>query len=209
MYEDEIVEINDKNKKTYERLEQISSGLVEKNIEFIKERVKYHIEECVKHKPEQTKKLNNEGKLKELKDSMNVLLNGISENIILEMAGDKVFIHRSCKPNEKKSSFQYNQIIKDKYLEVYQKLIGLAGEILKKFDYINVGNDYNGHSEWQYISGSGGKIKYGYGFDSRLVDAEWNDYIITFRDYYEGVIKYESLCKDKEQAEAEDLWDNL
>jgi len=208
-YTKEIKEFGNKNKQSYEQLEKLSSDLIKKSIEFIKEETKNKIENCVKNNPEQTKKLNSEDKLKELKDSMNKLLARISEDIIFDMSEDKVFIHRSYKLNSKVSSYEYGRIIRDRYIEVYQKLVGLAGEILNKFGYIKVSNDYNGHSEWQYISGSGGKIKYGYGFDSRLLDEAWKDYVVTYTKYYDDMLKYESLCAAKEQAEAVNLWESL
>lgn len=208
-YTKEIEELKNKNDSMIDSLEKQSEVLLEKSIEFLKEKIKHEIEYCVKSNSVHTKELAEQDKLREVKASMNKLLDEVSQHTNDAMSGDKVFIHRTIKTDKNKSSYEYKDIIEKKYRNSYQIVVGLAGGILNKYGYIKAGNDYNGHSKWQYISGSGGKIKYGYSFDMRVIEDDWKKYIETFMKYYEGLLKYQSLLKDKEEAEAIDLWESV
>lgn len=208
-YTKEIEELKSKNDNMIDSLERQSEVLLEKSIEFLKEKIKHEIEYCVKSNSVHTKELAEQNKLREVKASMNKLLDEVSQHTNDAMSGDKVFIHRTIKTDKNKSSYEYKDIIEKKYRNSYQIVVGFAGGILNKYGYIKAGNDYNGYSEWQYISGSGGKIKYGYSFDMRVIEDDWKKYIDTFMKYYEGLLKYQSLLKDKEEAEAIDLWESV
>lgn len=208
-YTREIEALKRKNEDTIKLLEEQSSVLVEKSIEFLKDKVKNEIESGVKNNPTRTKELAENGQLKDMKDAMNKLLQEVPQKTTDTMSDDKVFIHRSIQPGRNKSTYEYKDIVEKKYREAYQSVVGFAGEILNEFGYIKVGNDYNGCSEWQYISGSRGKIKYGYGFDLRQIEDDWKKYTDTLMLYYEDLRKYHFLIKSKEEAEAINLWDNI
>lgn len=208
-YEKEIEELNAKDECTVATLENQSKILLDKSIEFLKDRIKYEIESRVKNNSARTKELAEQGQLKDMKDSMNQLLEEVGQHTTAAMSGDKVFIHRTIKPDKTKRSYEYKGFVEKKYKDAYGVLIGLAGDILNKYGYIKVANDYNGHSEWKYISGSGGKIKYGYGFDMRAVENDWEKYTGTLVEYYDNLLKQQSLLEEKEKTEAVDLWENI
>lgn len=208
-YEKEMEVLKTKIENTANLLENQSSALVDKSIEFLKDRIKYEIESCVKNNPARTKELAENGQLKDMKDDMNQLLEEVSQKTIAAMSEDKVFIHRSIQQDRNKSTYEYKGIIEKKYKEAYQIVVGFAGEILNKYGYIKVGNDYNSCSTWKYISGSGGKIKYGYSFDMRQIEDDWKKYTDSLMSYYEDLLKYYSLIKSKEESEAMNLWDSI
>lgn len=208
-YTKELEELKNKNESMFDSLEKQSEILLEKSIEFLKEKIKYQIEYCVKSNTTHTKELAEQDKLKDVKAEMNKLLEEVSQYTISLMADDKVFIHRTVKADRDKSSYEYKKIIDKKCREAYQTVVGLAGEILNPYGYIKVGSAYNRDSQWQYISGTNGKIKYGYSFDMRTIEQDWKKYTDAFMSYYENLLKYQSLLKDKEEAEAMDLWENI
>lgn len=208
-YTMEIEELNKQNKNTYDLLEEQAIILLEKSKELLKERIKYQIDSCVQNKAGHTKELAEQGKLREMKEAMNQLIEEVPHHTTIAMGGDKVFIHRTLEPDRNKSSYEYKTIVESKYREAYKIIVGLAGEILNKFGYIKVGNDYNGHSEWQYISGSGSKIKYGYNIDTEMVGDDWKKYNDNLGKYVGDLMKYQLLIKKKEETEAMDLWESV
>lgn len=208
-YTKEIEELKSKNDGMFDSLERQSEVLLEKSIDFLKEKIKHEIEYCVKSNTTHTKELAEQDKLKDVKMKMNKLLEEVSQYTNDAMSGDNVFIHRTIKIDKNKSTYEYKDIVEKKYRNAYGIVVGWAGKILNEYGYIKVGNDYNGHSQWQYISGSGGMIKYGYGFDMREIEDDWKKYIDTLLKYYEGLLKYQSLLTGKEEAEAISLWENI
>lgn len=208
-YNKEIEELKSKNENTVVLLDRQASILLDKSIEFLKIRIKNEIETCVKDNPNHTRELADQGKLKDTKQAMNQLLEEAPRYIILAMNEDNVFIHKTIKPNKNKQSYECRRMVENKYKETYQTVIGLAGKILNTYGYIKVGSDYSGHSKWQFISGSGGKIKYGYGIDVRLVENDWKEYMDALIGYYDDLLKYQSLIEEKEKTEAIDLWESI
>lgn len=208
-YTKEIEELNEQNRDTFGLLEEQAIILLEKSKELLKERIKYQIDSCVKNNAGHTKELADQGKLKEMKDLMNQLLEEVPQHTTIAMSQDKVFIHRTLKPDRNRSSYEYKYVVESKYRETYRIVVGLAGELLNKFGYIKVGNDYNGHSEWQYISGSGGKIKYGYSIDISMVEKDWKKYNEKLEEYVSDLLKYQSLVEEKEKTEAMNLWESV
>lgn len=208
-YTQEIEELKNKNDSMFDSLERQSETLLEKSFDLLKERIKYEIEYCVKNNTVHTKELAEQGKLKDVKSEMNKLLAEVPQHITNVMSDDKVFIHRTIKVDRNKSSYEYKDIIEKKYRDAYQIIVGLAGDILSPYGYIKVGSAYNRDSQWQYISGTEGKIKYGYSFDMRAIEEDWKKYTDTFISYYESLLKYQSLLKSKEEAEVMDLWENI
>lgn len=208
-YTKEIEELKSKNKSIFDFLVEQSEVLMEKSIDFLKDRIKYEIENCVKNNTAHTKELAEQDKLKDVKLEMNKLLEEVPQYTNDAMSGDNVFIHRTLKIDKNKPAYEYKDIVEKKYRNAYRIVVGWAGKILSKYGYIKVGNDYNGHSQWQYISGSGGRIIYGYGFDMREIEDDWKKYIDTLMKYYEGLSKYQSLQKSKEEAEAMSLWESI
>lgn len=208
-YTKEIEELDKQNKDAYGLLEEQATILLEKSKELLEERIKYQIDSCVQNKAGHTKELAEQGKLKEMKEAMNQLLEEVPHHATIAMGGDKVFIHRTLEPDKNKHSYEYKSLVESKYREAYRIIVGLAGELLNKFGYINVGYDYNRGSEWQYISGSGGKIKYGYNFDIKKVEDDWKKYNDKLEKYVDDLIKYQSLIKKKEETEAMNLWESV
>ena len=208
-YTKEIEELKLKNRNTFDSLEEQATILLEKSIELLKDRIKYEVEYNVKNNPVHTKELAEQGKLKEMKEAMNQLLEEVSQHTTIAMSQDKVFIHRTLKPDRNKHSYEYKSLVEGKYKEAYRIIIGLAGELLNKFGYIKVGNDYNGHSEWKYISGSGGKIKYGYSINISMVEDDWKKYNDKLEKFVDGLMKYQSLTDGKEETEAMNLWESV
>lgn len=208
-YTKEIEELNKQNKKTYDLLEGQATILLEKSIELLKERIKYQIDSCVKNNANHTKELAEQGKLKEMKEAMNQLLEEVPQHTTLAMSADKVFIHRTISPDKNKRPHEYVSIVEGRYGEAYGLIVGLAGEILNRYGYIKVGNDYNNRSEWQYISGSGGKIKYGYSFDIEMIAEDWKKYQNTLRGYCGDLIQCQILKEKKEELEAINLWESI
>lgn len=208
-YTKEIEELKSKNESMFDSLEKQSEVLLEKSIDFLKDRIKYEIEHCVKNNTAHTKELAEQDKLKDVKQEMNKLLEEVPQYTNDAMSGDNVFIHRTLKIDKNKFAYEYKDIVEKKYKNAYGNVVGWAGKILNKYGYIQVGNDYNEHSQWQYISGSGGRIKYGYGFDMREVGDDWKRYIDTLMKYYEGLSNYQLLQKNKEEAEAMSLWESI
>lgn len=208
-YTKEIEELERKNEDTINLLEEESALLLKKSIEFLKDRIKYEIEHCVKNDSAHTKELAEQEKLKNMKDAMNQLLEKVPQITTEAMCDDKVFVHRSIQLDRNRSTYEYKGIVEKKYREAYQIVVGFAGEILNEYGYIKVKNDYNGHSEWQYIGGSVGKIRYGYGFSLIELEDDWKKYTDTLMIYYEDLLKCHSLVESKEAAEAINLWDNI
>lgn len=208
-YTKEIEEIKNKNESMLDSMERQSEILLEKSIDFLKERIKHEIEYCVKSNTTHTKELAEQDKLKDVKIEMNKLLEEVPQYTDDAMGGDSVFIHRTLKIDKNKSAYEYKDVVRKKYRNAYGIVVGWAGKILYKYGYIKVGNDYNGYSQWQYISGSGGRIKYGYGFDMREIEDDWEKYVDTLMKYYEGLLKYQLLQKSKEEAEAMNLWESI
>lgn len=208
-YTKEIEELNRKNKNTYDLLEEQATILLEKSIDLLKERIKFEIDNCVKNNAVRTKELAEQGKLKKMKEAMNQLLDEVPQHTTIAMSQDKVFIHRTLKLDGNKHSYEYKSLVESKYREAYRIIVGLAGGLLSKFGYIKVGNDYNGFSEWQYISGSGGKIKYGYNFDISMIKDDWKQYNDKLEKYVEDLIKHQSLIDRKEETEAMNLWESV
>jgi len=147
--------------------------------------------------------------LKAMKMEMNQLLEEVSQYTNLAMNEEIVFLHKTLSPNKYDNRNECRRLVENKYKKAYQIVIGLAGEILKTYGYIKVGNDYNGNSQWQHISGSGGKIKYGHGLDVSQVENDWTEYINILIAYYDDLSKYQSLIKEKEKLEAIDLWESI
>lgn len=209
-YTKEIEELKKKNDDTVDLLEKQAFNLLDKSVDFLKTRIKYEIELCVKANPAHTKELADQGKLKDMKESMNQLLVEIPNRTTLAMSEDKIFVHRTLHHKDiNKNSTDYRYIIKNGYKEIYQTIVGLAGSILNKYGYIKVENDYNSHSQWQFISGSGGEIKYGHTFDMKQVEGDWEEYINTLITHYRSLMKYKSLIQQKQEVEAKDIWDNI
>lgn len=144
-----------------------------------------------------------------MKEAMNQLLDEVPQHTTIAMSQDKVFIHRTLKLDRNKHPYEYKSLVESKYREAYRIILGLAGEILNKFGYIKVGNDYNGHSEWQYISGSGSKIKYGYNIDTEMVGVDWKKYNDNLGKYVGDLMKYQLLISRKEETEAMNLWESV
>lgn len=208
-YTKEIEELKNMNDSLYDSLEKQSEVLLEKSIEFLRERIKYEIEYCVKSNTVHTKELAEQNRLKDVKSEMNKLLLEVPQYTSDTMSDDKVFIHRKIEADRNKSSYEYKKIIEQKYRDAYQTVVGLAGNILNPYGYIKVGSAYNRDSQWQYISGTSGKIKYGYSFDMRTIEDDWKEYTDTFISYYDNLLKYQSLLKSKEEAEVMDLWESV
>ena len=208
-YTKEIEELNKQNKNTYDLLEGQATILLEKSIDLLKERIKFEIDGCVKSNAVRTKELAEQGKLKEMKEAMNQLLEEVPQHITIAMSQDKVFIHRTLKPDKGKHSYEYKSLVEGKYREAYGIIVGLAGELLNKFGYIKVGNGYSGYSQWQYISGSRDKIKYGYSVDIKMVEDDWKKYNDILEKYVGNLMKCQLLIDKKEETEAMNLWENV
>ena len=208
-YTQEINDLTDSNKAVYSELEEVTATLISKSTEMMKKQIKNRIEDTVKNNPEHTKELNNEGKLKQVKELMNETLENIGVYVKEEFAGGKVFIHRDLKVEKYKNSFEYSREVKEKCEEVYRILLGYAGNVICKFGYEKAGNDYNGHSTWKCISGSGGKIKYGAYPEIEEIESEWEEYTDLLKKFVDTVQKINSLIEAKEKSEVSDLWESI
>lgn len=208
-YAKEIEELKVKNENTVKELDEQASILYDKSIEFLKSRIKYEIDSCVKNHPEHTKELAESNQLKDMKDEMNQLLEEIPHHVSIVMDSDKVFIHRSIKPDRSRVAYEYKNIIRKKYTEAYQIVIGFAGEILNRNGYIKVRSAYDSSAQWQYISGSREKIKFGYGIDMREIEEDWKKYTDLVMIYHDDLLKCQSLIKNKEETEAMNLWESI
>ena len=208
-YTKEIEELDKQNKDAYGLLEEQATILLEKSKELLKERIKYQIDSCVKNNAGHTKELADQGKLKEMKDLMNQLLEEVPQHTTIAMSQDKVFIHRTLKPDRNRSSYEYKTLVENKYREAYGIIVGLAGELLNKFGYIKVGYDYSRGSEWQYISGSGSKIRYCYNIDTSKIEDDWKKYNDKLGKYVGDLMKYQLLIEKREEIEAVNLWESV
>lgn len=208
-YTKEIDNLTEENKKIYSELEEIVTQLIDKSTEMMKKQIKERIEFEVKNNPEHTKKLNDEGKLKEVKEMMNDIINNLEDYVKEELSLSNAFLHRTFKIEKRESVYTYTKNIKENYQEVYRILLGYAGSVICKFEYEKAGNDYNGHSTWKYISGSGGKIKYGCCPETRKIDDEWKNYIHLFEKYVSIMQRIDTLTEEKEKTEATNLWESI
>lgn len=208
-YRKEINDLTAANKVVYSELEKMSTNIIYESIEMMKKQVKERIEYTVKNNPEHTKELNKEGKLKDVKEMMNKILENFDTYVNEEFSGGIVFLHRSLKVEKYKRAYEYSREIKEKYEEAYRILLGYAGNVICKFGYEKAGYDFNGHSTWKCISGSGGKIKYGAYPEIGDIEKEWKAYIELFEKYVDTVQKISGLIEAKEKIEASDLWENI
>ena len=208
-YIKEINDLTEENKTVYSELEEMVILIISKSTEMMKKQIRERIEYEVKNNPEHTKELNDKGKLKEVKELMNKTLENIDDYVNDEFSCDKVFLHRNLKIEKYKHPFEYSRGIKEKYQEAYRNLLGYAGSVICKFGYEKAGNDFNGHSTWKYISGSGGKIKYSYCPETEDIESEWKNYINLLETYAGTAQKINNLTEEKEQTEATNLWESI
>ena len=209
-YTKEIKELTDENNKTYDKLEELSVAVINKSIDMMRKQVKQEIDCAVENTPEHTKELNNKGMLKEVKDKTNSTLKNIDDFVKDEFKNDKVFLHRSLKnPDKYKLPYEYCKEVEKKYMEAYRIILGYAGKIICDFGYDKVGNAYNDHSTWKYISGSSEKIRFNCIPDVREVKKEWKDYFDLFKNFVDNAQQITRLTEDKEKTEAVDLWESL
>lgn len=194
-------------------LDEIRLNLTEAIKPFIKEKLKSLVEEEVKIQPEHTKSLPAED-LKEMKRKLIDLVNN-SDNLINDkFANDDLWTHINYEFDEKNDfskQLKLRRDAEDKFFLAFHELLGNAGKLLSNYKYIKIGDsNCNRSKAWEYISGSGGEVKYRYHFEmGKVISDLLKRYSALFDNVQEDMKAKLNLQKKLSEQEATDLWDQI
>lgn len=176
------------------KTDNLQEEIIKKSKAFFKILIEKEIKSCFVNMPEQTKELSKE-KQTELKSDMNNLLKK-SDDIIVKIYNNNIFD-------------LYQFMIKTGVETALREAANEIGLILKKYDYVKVkDNKVNNITNWMFKDINNKRIL-------TLVDIDLGkDFIKIIENYKTSIdnlktaaYKLDDLKKEKEKAEAEDLWE--
>lgn len=162
----------------------------------------------VKEQPQITKDWGRD--IKSLKDKLGVLIEATPEVVSKKIESSKVIIHRDADCITRLQEYELHQLWETRIRVLCSEVLGAAGELLYRFKYVEPTDDYMRKGEWQFITGTGGRVKYGYSmsFSKELEDYQ-EQYWKMIREYKSVLRKLESLKNGLEEQEAIELWESV
>lgn len=227
-FDDQITKLEPQIEDLRKEMEAAQRKLLDAITVFLQGWYRETIEAEVKANPDLTKKLNTEGRLPEVKAKLNDLITKTSDHVEALLNVDRYWSHRGELPSyenwyankmysERRYS-AYGQNFPDEVDEPVRSLLGLAGDILNDYGYVDQQSLYiQGRGHWssnyhrrteksEHIAGLTYNSRH-YKVTDEVTTALGN-YSAKHDQFVKLGIQLQKIKQEKAEAIAGNLWDN-
>lgn len=206
-FDSKITDLTKQIGETKENMDEIAKKFIRETEEFVIMWSKDNIESKVKNNPEITKNLGLD-KLRELKSKCRNLIQEMPSIVKTKFDNFSIWSHEmSISDLEKESDFRfdYEHKLEKGIDELLRQILGHVGVLLTEYEYIKY--TPGSVNEWDKTS-DGFRYAYGFFWSNGMKETK-KEYLNKNEKFLDLIKELNSTKIKKEEAEAEDLWNQV